>query len=47
MLEVTPGVSGGDRRERRAYRVYQSLFRPGCSLAQQVLYLGERLFYGL
>jgi hypothetical protein len=47
MLEEAPSVLGTDRRERGCYRLYQSLFAPGRSLAKQVLDLGERLFYGV
>jgi hypothetical protein len=47
MLEVAPGVIGTDRSERRCYRIQQGLLAPGRGLAQQVLDLGERLFYGV
>src|SRR5215210_7428687 len=47
MLEEALGVFGSDRRERRAYRIQQSLLAPGRGPAQQVLDLGERLFYGV
>jgi hypothetical protein len=47
MLKVTSDVFGSDRRQRRCYRFYQSLFAPGCCLAQHVLDLGEGFFYGV
>ena len=34
MLEVALGIFGGDRRERLAYRFYQSLFASGRRFAQ-------------
>jgi hypothetical protein len=34
MLEVAQGIFGGDRRERLAYRFYQSLFASGRRFAQ-------------
>jgi hypothetical protein len=34
MLEEASGICAGDRRERRAYRFYQSLFAPGCGFTK-------------
>ncbi len=34
MLEEAPSICGGDCRERRAYRFYQSLFAPGDGFAK-------------
>src|SRR5215207_8330405 len=47
MLEEAPGVCGSNRRQRSTYRFYLSFFAPGSDLAQQLLDLGERLFYGV
>jgi len=33
MFEEAPGIRGGDRRERGAYRFYEALLAPGRSLA--------------
>lgn len=47
VLEEAPSVFGTNRRQCYAYRFYQSLFRSGSGLAEQVLDLGEGLFYGV
>jgi hypothetical protein len=47
VLEEAPGDRGGDRVERRARRVYQSLLASGRGLAEQGLELGERFLYGV
>ena len=41
MLEVAPGVPGGEGGERLAYRFYQSVFCPGSSPAHKPLDLAE------
>jgi hypothetical protein len=47
VLEEAPSVFGTNRPQCYAYRFYQSLFRSGRGLAEQVLDLGEGLFYGV
>jgi hypothetical protein len=45
MLEVTCGVPDADRRERFAQYVYHGVLGAGSRSTQDVLDLGESLFY--
>src|SRR5918994_2685632 len=47
VLEEAPSIFGVNRPQGRSYRFHQSLFAPGRSLAEQVLDLGKRFFYGV